>query len=304
MITVPSSPELGESGAVPPADIRLGEPGRGRQVLSRLLQDPPALAAAVLLGLVVLICAAAPLTSPHDPLAIEPANRLAPPLSAGHLLGTDGAGRDILSRLIWGGRASLFTATAPVLIGLFVGGLLGILAGYYGRISRMLIMRAMDILFAFPAVLLAIAIAVTLGPGTRNVIIALSVVLVPSVARVTESATVAACSQEYMEAARASGASDASIIVVQLLRNVASAPLAYGFSIIGPVIVFAAGLNYLGLGVQPPQAEWGSMLFSLQSSLLIAPLTSIVPGIPIALTALLFDLIGNAVRDVLDPRMA
>jgi peptide/nickel transport system permease protein len=92
--------------------------------------------------------------------------------------------------------------------------------------------------------------------------------------------------------------------VVQLLRNVASAPLAYGFSIIGPVIVFAAGLNYLGLGVQPPQAEWGSMLFSLQSSLLVAPLTSIVPGIPIALTALLFDLIGNAVRDVLDPRMA
>jgi len=123
------------------------------------------------------------------------------------------------------------------------------------------------------------------------------------VARVTESATVTACSQEYMEAARASGASDASIILVQLLRNVASAPLAYSFSIIGPVIVFAAGLNYLGLGVQPPQPEWGSMLFSLQSSLLVAPITSITPGIPIALTALLFDLVGNAVRDMLDPRL-
>src|SRR5437870_2463834 len=304
MISVPSTPKLGESGAAPIEQDRLRDTGPWRMALARLLGDPPAVAALVLLTLLVLVCLAAPITAPHDPLAIDPVNRLEPPLSPGHLLGTDGEGRDILSRLIWGGRASLFTAVAPVLVGLVVGGLLGVLAGFYGWVTRMVIMRAMDVLFAFPAVLLAIAIAVTLGPGTRNVIIALSVVLVPSVARVTESATVAACSQEYMEAARASGASDASIILVQLLRNVASAPLAYSFSIIGPVIVFAAGLNYLGLGVQPPQPEWGSMLFSLQSSLLVAPITSITPGIPIALTALLFDLVGNAVRDMLDPRLA
>jgi peptide/nickel transport system permease protein len=136
------------------------------------------------------------------------------------------------------------------------------------------------------------------------VIIALSVVLIPSVARVTESATISACSQEYIEAARASGARDVSIIVIQLVRNVASAPLAYCFSIVGPVIVFAAGLNYLGLGIQPPEAEWGSMLYSLQSSLLIAPLTSIVPGVPIAMTALLLDVVGSAIRDILDPRLA
>jgi peptide/nickel transport system permease protein len=180
----------------------------------------------------------------------------------------------------------------------------GLLAGYSGGLTRTVIMRCVDVLFAFPAVLLAIAIAVTLGPGTRNVIIALAVVLVPSVARVTESATISACSQEYIEAARASGVHDGSIIVSQLVRNVASAPLAYCFSIIGPVIVFAAGLNFLGLGIQPPDAEWGSMLYALQSSLLVAPLTSIVPGIPIAVAALLFDVIGSAVRDVLDPRLA
>jgi peptide/nickel transport system permease protein len=164
-------------------------------------------------------------------------------------------------------------------------------------------MRCVDVLFAFPAVLLAIAIAVTLGPGTRNVIIALAVVLIPSVARVTESATVSACSQEYIEAAKASGVHDSSIIVVQLVRNVASAPLAYCFSIVGPVIVFAAGLNFLGLGIQPPAPEWGSMLYAFHDSLLVAPFTSIVPGIPIAIVALLFDVIGNAVRDVLDPRV-
>ena len=129
-------------------------------------------------------------------------------------MGTDGEGRDLLSRLIWGGRISLVTGVAPVLIGLLVGGLMGLVAGYYRGLTRTLIMRSVDVLFAFPAVLLAIGIAVTLGPGTRNVIIALAVVLVPSVARVTESATISACSQEYIEAAKASG--------VMMLRSLCS----------------------------------------------------------------------------------
>jgi peptide/nickel transport system permease protein len=296
----PTAAELRGSAAEP----TLAAPGTLRALWARFRHDRLATAALTLLGLIVLVCIAAPLTSPHDPLATEAINRLAPPGSPGHLLGTDGEGRDLLSRLIWGGRTSLVTGVAPVLIGLLVGGLLGLIAGYYGGVTRTVIMRAVDVLFAFPAVLLAIGIAVTLGPGTSHVIIALAVVLVPSVARVTESATIAACSQEYIEAARASGVHDASIIVFQLVSNVASAPLAYCFSIIGPVIVFAAGLNFLGLGIQPPDPEWGSMLYGLQSSLLVAPFTSIVPGIPIALAALLLDVIGNAVRDVLDPRLA
>ena len=284
-------------------EASLAAPGTLRALWTRFQHDRLATAALALLVLMVLICIAAPLTSPHDPLATDAVNRLAPPGSPGHLLGTDGEGRDLLSRLIWGGRTSLVTGVAPVVIGLLVGGLLGLVAGYYGGVTRTIIMRVVDVLFAFPAVLLAIGIAVTLGPGTSHVIIALAVVLVPSVARVTESATIAACSQEYIEAAKASGADDASIVLRQLVSNVASAPLAYCFSIIGPVIVFAAGLNFLGLGIQPPDPEWGSMLYGLQSSLLVAPLTSIVPGIPIALSALLLDAIGNAVRDVLDPRL-
>jgi len=296
-----AAPELLRVSGV---EAPLQQPGTLRALWGRFRHDRLATAALAILALIVVICIAAPLTSPHDPLATQAVNRLAPPGSPGHLLGTDGAGRDLLSRLIWGGRISLMTGVAPVVIGLLVGGLFGLLAGYYGGVTRTVIMRCVDVLFAFPAVLLAIAIAVTLGAGTRNVIIALAVVLVPSVARVTESATISACSQEYIEAAKASGVNDASIIVFQLVRNVASAPLAYCFSIIGPVIVFAAGLNFLGLGIQPPDPEWGSMLYSLQSSLLFAPLTSIVPGVPIAIAALLFDVIGNAVRDVLDPRLA
>ena len=280
-----------------------GPEARGRpSLISKFRRDRVAMGALVLLALMIAVCIAAPLTAPYSPYATDPAHVLESPFSPGHLLGTDGEGRDILSRLIWGGRTSLLTGVSPVAIGLLVGGLLGMVAGYYGGIIKTFVMRAMDILLAFPAVLLAIAIAMTLGPGTAHVIIALSVVLVPGVARIAETATTTACSQEYMEAARASGARGWSIMRLQLSRNVASPPLAYSFSTIGPVIVFAAGLNYLGLGVQPPAAEWGSMLYNLQQSLLEVPLTSMMPGFPIAIAALLFDLIGNAVRDVLDPR--
>ena len=304
MISTPTTPAAPDLFGVAGAEVAPQTPGTLRAVWARFRTDRLATACLAILALIVVVCIAAPLTSPHDPLATEAVNRLAPPGSPGHVLGTDGEGRDLLSRLIWGGRVSLVTGVAPVLIGLVVGGILGLVAGYAGGFVRTVIMRCVDVLFAFPAVLLAIGIAVTLGPGTRNVIIALAVVLVPSVARVTESATIAACSQEYIEAARASGVNDASIILIQLVRNVASAPLAYSFSIIGPVIVFAAGLNFLGLGIQPPDPEWGSMLYTLHNSLLLAPFTSIVPGIPIAVVALLLDVIGNAVRDVLDPRLA
>jgi len=304
VITSPTSPAASELFGAPSAEAPVQTPGTLRALWARFRTDRLATAALALLALIVVVCIAAPLTSPHDPFATDAAIRLQPPFSPGHLLGTDGEGRDLLSRLIWGGRVSLFTGVAPVLIGLVVGGVLGLVAGYSGGFNRTVIMRCIDVLFAFPAVLLAIGIAVTLGPGTRNVIIALAVVLVPSVARVTESATISACSQEYIEAARASGVGDMSIILIQLVRNVASAPLAYCFSIVGPVIVFAAGLNFLGLGIQPPDPEWGSMLYALHNSLLVAPFTSVVPGIPIAVVALLLDVIGNAVRDVLDPRLA
>jgi peptide/nickel transport system permease protein len=283
------------------AHLDRGEFTGRRSVAYRFRHDRVALVASILLLTLIMICVLAPVTAPYSPFKIDPANLFAPPGSPGHLLGTDNEGRDMLSRLIWGGRVSLVTGVVPVVIGLVVGGSIGLLSGFKGGATRTAMMRAMDVLLAFPAVLLAIAIAMTLGPGTRNLIIALSIVLIPAVARVTDSASTAACSQEYMEAARASGASSRTIIFVQLGKNAASPPLAYCFSIVGPVIVFAAGLNYLGLGVQPPAPEWGSMLYGMQASLLLAPTQAILPGAPIAIVALLFDLIGNAVRDVLDP---
>ncbi len=269
----------------------------------RLRADVPALVSLVFLVLVIVACVAAPVVAPYDPLAIKPAERLASPGSLAHPLGTDSQGRDILSRLIWGGRATLLAAILPVVIAAVAGGALGLAAGYHGRLVRMVTMRTLDVFFAFPAVLLAIAIAAVLGPGVRNLVIALTIVLIPAVARVAEGAAAAVRSRPYVEAARASGAPDREVIVFHVLPNAAVPVLVYCFSLIGPVIVFAAGLSFLGLGVQPPYPEWGSMLNALRDSLWIAPATSMIPGVPILLTALAFDLVGNAVRDVLDPRL-
>jgi peptide/nickel transport system permease protein len=165
-------------------------------------------------------------------------------------------------------------------------------------------MRGMDVLFAFPAVLLAIAIGVVLGPGITTPVVALTVVLVPAMARVAEGATLVVSASEYVEAARASGASNRRTTLVHVLPNVLPAVASYCFSMFGPVLVFGAGLSFLGLGAQPPTPEWGSMLSSLQESIWIAPVTAMVPGIPIMLTALAFDSVGNAVRDLLDPRLS
>lgn len=270
----------------------------------RLRRDVPALVALVFLGVVVLAAVAAPLVAPYDPLAIAPADRLASPGSLDHPLGTDSQGRDLLSRLIWGGRATLLTSVVPVFIAAVVGGALGLLAGYHGRLVRLLTMRFLDVFFAFPAVLLAIAIAAVLGPGVRNLVIALTIVLIPAVARVAEGAAAAVRDRPYVEAARASGAPDRDVIAFHVLPNAVVPVLVYCFSLMGPVIVFAAGLSFLGLGVQPPQPEWGAMLNALRDALYVAPVTAMVPGVPILLSALAFDLVGNAVRDALDPRLA
>jgi peptide/nickel transport system permease protein len=209
----------------------------------------------------------------------------------------------MLSRVIHGGRASLLIGVLPVLASLVIGGAYGLVAGAYGGWLRAALMRFMDVFFAFPAVLLAIAIGVVLGPGLLTPIVALTVVLVPALARVAEGATLVVSSSEYVEAARASGAPRWRVTLVHILPNALPAVVAYCFSMFGPVLVFGAGLSFLGLGTQPPTPEWGSMLSGLQASLWLAPITSMVPGIPIMLTALAFDVVGNAVRDLLDPRL-
>ncbi len=270
----------------------------------RLSRDRPAAVSLVFLAIVIIAAVAAPVVGLQDPLKITPLDRLASPFTGGHLLGADEQGRDMLSRLIWGARTSLLTGILPVVIGGGIGGLLGLVAGYYGGLPRTLTMRTLDVFFTFPAVLLAIAIAAVLGPGVRNLIFALIVVLIPAVARVAENAAVAVRSREYVEAARASGAGGFRIIFQHVLPNAAPPVIAYCFTLIGPVIVVAAGLSFLGLGQEPPYPEWGLMLNRLLPSIFVAPITSAMPGVPILLTALAFDLLGNALRDMLDPRLA
>lgn len=276
----------------------------GRALWTRVRHDHAALSGLVFVVLLLVVCAAAPIAAPYDPLAIAPADRLAAPGSLDHPLGTDTQGRDLLSRVIWGGRATLVAALVPVVLAALMGGALGLIAGYHGRWVRLATMRSLDVFFAFPAVLLAIAIAAVLGPGVRNLVIALTIVLIPAVARVAEGAAASVRELPFVEAARASGAPSLDVILFHVLPNAAVPILVYCFSLVGPVVVFAAGLSFLGLGVQPPQPEWGSMLNALRDTLWIAPVTSMIPGIPILLTALAFDLIGNAVRDALDPRLA
>ena len=278
----------------------LGAAGRAS---AQLRSDRPALVGLGFLVLLVIAATAAPIVAPYDPLAI-PSLRLMPPGTDGHLLGTDEQGRDVLSRLIWGARASLAIGIVPVVLSFVVGGAYGLVAGFYGGLLRTVMMRFMDVFFAFPAVLLAIAIGVVLGPGLWTPIIAITIVLIPALARVAEGVTVQVGSLEYVEAANASGASRPQVLAVHVLPNAVPTVVAYSFSMFAPVIVFAAGLSFLGLGVQAPQPEWGSMLSGLQQSLWVAPATAIMPGIPIMLAALAFDVVGNAVRDILDPRMS
>jgi peptide/nickel transport system permease protein len=305
MIAGPQVTPVAEGLAVPgpgPAAARIVSwPAELRRLLSR---DRLAAGSLIFLVLLVFATVAAPVLGLKDPLAIVPIDRLAPPGSPGHLLGADEQGRDMLSRLIWGGRTSLLAGIIPVALGGAIGGLLGLTAGYYGGIVRVVIMRTLDVFFTFPAVLLAITIAAVLGSGVRNLIFALVVVLIPPVARVAENAAVAVRSREYVEAARASGAANLSIMVQHVLPNAAPAVIAYLFTLIGPVIVVAAGLSFLGLGQEPPYPEWGLMLNRLLPSMFVSPVTSTLPGVPILLTAFAFDLLGNALRDMLDPRLA
>jgi peptide/nickel transport system permease protein len=291
------------AGAPVPVEAALRPPHRLSRVWRQLRRDRAALAGLGFLALLLLVCVAAPLLAPYDPLSIS-GRRLLSPAADGHLLGTDGQGRDLFSRVLHGAPASLVIGIAPVLLSMVIGGAYGLVAGAYGGWLRTAMMRAMDVLFAFPAVLLAIAIGVVLGPGITTPVVALTVVLVPAMARVAEGATLVVSASEYVEAARASGAPRRRTTLVHVLPNVLPAVASYCFSMFGPVLVFGAGLSFLGLGAQPPTPEWGSMLSSLQESIWIAPVTAMVPGIPIMLTALAFDSVGNAVRDLLDPRLS
>jgi peptide/nickel transport system permease protein len=259
------------------------------------------------LGLTIVAIAggaalAAPLISPWDPLTSGAAERLAPIGTAGHLLGTDEQGRDILSRLIWGGRASLLVGILPTVAAGLVALALGLLAGYVGGATDHLVMRALDVFFAFPLVLLAIAIVGVIGPGMQNQMFALAVVLVPYSTRVVRTATLSVKPLEFVEAARALGASRRRLIGRHLLPNVLPPLLVYTSTLVGMMIVASAGLSFLGLGVQPPTPDWGVMVGNGRLVLYRAAHVATIPGIVIVVAALAFNFIGDGLREALDPR--
>lgn len=259
-------------------------------------------AAAIVIVLVALMAVLAPVLAPKDPNVGVTADRLKGFGSPGSAFGTDGQGRDILSRLIWGARPSLLTGLIPVLAASIVGLGLGLVAGLGSRRTNSVIMRVLDVFYAFPAILLAIAIATVLGSGASNSIIALSVVLIPPIARLAESETARLRSLDFMEAAEASGATRRAIAWRHVMPNVAPPIVIYGTALIGLSIVYAAGLSFLGLGVRPPTAEWGLMVSDLRQYIFTDAGLALVPAVAIVIVSVAFNVLGDGLRDVFDVR--
>jgi len=273
-------------------------------VSRRLSRDPVTLVCAAILTLIVLAAFLAPYLGLADPYKTSVLQRLKPPGTPGHLLGTDELGRDLLTRLIYGGRLSLLMGFVPVLVATLVGSLLGILAGYAGGLVNTVIMRTMDVFYAFPSVLLAVAISGVLGGGVMNGLLSLTLIFIPSIARVSESITMAVRTQDFVEAARVTGAYPHQILLGHVLKNVIGPILVFSSSLISISIVVAAGLSFLGLGVAPPQPEWGLMLSTLRSSIYVAPLNAILPGVMIFITSMCFNLMSDGLRNAMDVKAA
>jgi peptide/nickel transport system permease protein len=258
------------------------------------------------LVLVIALGAAAvlaPLLAPHDPDTIDTARRLARPFTAGHPLGTDEFGRDLLSRLLYGARTSLVVGLAATALAAAAGSVCGLLAGFVGRWVDQVVMRSIDTLMAFPYFLLAIAIIATLGPGLVNGMVAVAIVNIPFYGRIVRATVLAVKQTEYVEAARALGLSELRLSLSHVLRN-CLAPIVVAVTLnVGGMITALAGLSFLGLGVQPPTSDWGSMLSSSRQYMNVAPHVAALPGLAIFLAVLGFNLLGDGLRDALDPRL-
>lgn len=268
----------------------------------RFMRNRVGLAALSVLGLLVFTAAFAPVLTNHDPTVGTASERLLPIGSAGHVLGTDEQGRDMLTRLFYGGRLSLIAGLVPVVVATAIGTTLGSLSGYLGGWVATVIMRTMDMFYAFPTVLLAIAVSASLGPGLTNVIIAMTVVYIAPLARVAEAATRRVRTSEFIEAARLTGASTPTIIRTQILANIFSPIFVYASGLVGLSIVIAASLSFLGLGVSPPAPEWGFMLNALRGTIYVNPWVAALPGLFIFLTSISFNMLADAIRDSLDVR--
>lgn len=274
-----------------------------RDFFVTLLGNPVAWFSVGFVLLLVLVAIFAPLIAPYNPLESDWSAMATGP-SAAHWLGTDSLGRDILSRIIYGARISLYVGFVSVFLGMVIGVILGLFAGYYGGWLDMLIMRSSDVLFAFPGMLLAIAVVAILGPGLNNVIIAVAVFSVPSFARIVRASALSLKNAPYIEAVRCAGASNRIIIMRHLLPGTLSNVIVFFTMRIGHSILTAASLSFIGLGPQPDVPEWGNILAQGRSMMMAGNwYISVFPGIAIFLTVLAFNLLGDALRDTLDPKL-
>ncbi|AST05562.1 peptide ABC transporter permease [Anoxybacillus flavithermus] len=250
----------------------------------------------------ILLAVFAPLIAPYEMNDQQLSMRLQAP-SKDHIFGTDDFGRDIFSRIVYGARISLWVGFFSVLGSVVIGSLLGIIAGYYGRWIDAVISRIFDIMLAFPSILLAIGIVAVLGPSLKNALIAIAVINIPNFGRLIRSRVLSIKQEEYITAAKAIGMSDARILFHHILPNSMAPIIVQGTLAIATAIIEAAALGFLGLGAQPPNPEWGKMLADSKAYLTQAPWTMIFPGLAIMLTVLGFNLMGDGLRDALDPRM-
>jgi peptide/nickel transport system permease protein len=294
------------SPAVAAASANLGRSARRSSprfdILRRLGRHPSAVAGGTVLVVVMLLTIFAPLIAPFDPLETFPReSRLGP--SRDHWLGTDQLGRDIWSRILWGGRVSLMLGLISVAIGGIAGTLLGICAGYFRGYIEIVIMQFIDILLAFPGFLLALAAVSVLGTGINNVMIAVGIALVPGFARVVRSSTLSIREMTYVESARVVGVGNLRIMRSYILPNVLAPIMVLATVDVGGAILTSAALSFLGLGAQPPKPEWGLMINEGRRFLRDAWWISTFPGVAIMISVIAINLIGDALRDVLDPRL-
>jgi peptide/nickel transport system permease protein/oligopeptide transport system permease protein len=273
-----------------------------QQVVKRFCRNKTALGAFCVLVLIAICAVAAPLITTHSPYRGELADITAPP-GRGHLLGCDENGRDIFARIIYGGRISLTVGFISVGISVFIGMFIGMTSAYYGGWVDNVVQRLLDILMAFPGVLLAIVFMSVFGKGVENAILAISIVGIPGVSRVVRGAALAAKEQDHVLSARAIGCTDLGIMFKHILPNIMAPIIVNATMSISGAILQTAALGFLGLGVQPPTAEWGYMLANGKDFIFSAPHIITFPGIAIAVTVLSFNLFGDGLRDALDPRL-
>jgi peptide/nickel transport system permease protein len=270
--------------------------------LMQLIRHPAGLVGLAILGLVVTLAIFAPLVTTVDPYTMNRIDSLQGP-SRAHPMGTDELGRDLFSRVVYGARTSLMVAASAVTIATLIGTPIGILAGYLEGWVDSFSMRVMDVVFAFPALLLALAITAFLGPNLRNATLALGIVYAPGFARIVRGPVLSAKHQEYVEASRVSGANTGRILVRHVLPNVISPLIVSATVTFSFALLAEAALSFLGLGAQPPEPSWGAMLSGGRRFMETVPSLAIFPGIAIMITVLGSNLLGDALRDVLDPRL-